>query len=292
MARGGVLGAGFAPRYVAETTTKAQNLAGVFVQQGINTGSAAKTLADLTGTGTGQLLIQGTGSKTLADLTGTGTGALLIRGTSSKTLGDLTAAETGQLLIRGTASKALDDLTGTGAGQLLIQGAGAATLDDLTGTGTGTLLIRGTGAATLDGLTGSGGATLSAAAELADLVRRAKGITGSATRRRRRRREIDIIGRLRVRRPRIVAIGEASAPPEGELRGSIAIPLQLHGRGVVGAAGRGVLTLPAPALVARLFVAPCGDARLVLAPAVRATARHDHFTEEEIEQALAVLLAA
>ncbi len=282
MARSGILGAGFAPRYVAETTTKAQNLAGVFIQQGINTGSSSKTLADLTGTGTGALLIQGTSSKTLDALTGTGTGALLIRATSSKTLDDLVGSATGVLPIAGVEAKTLDDLTGSATATLRIAAAGAATLDDLTAVATATLLIRGSSSVTLDDLTAS------AAATLATLVLQAGG-RGGTSRRRRHRREIEIIAKLRVRRsPRVKADGEASAPPEGDLRASIGIPLRLHGRGVVGAAGRGALAMPAPALAARVFLVPCGDARFVLRPTVRAWARHEHFTDEEIETLLLV----
>src|SRR5947207_2002784 len=211
-----------------------------------------------------QTVLGGRGAATLAALTGTGTGVLPIVGTASKTLGD----------------------------------AGDATLGDLTGsaTGVGGAITLGQGAATLENLTSSAAATLTAGAvdTLAQLVERAKGSGGVSPRRRRRKRDpIAIAARLWIRSPRLRAVVELGEPPieplapEGELRGLLPLPT-VRAIGAIGTRGRALLALSPPSIEARVFVVPCGDARLVLHPVVRARVRgrHDHFTDKQIERAV------
>jgi hypothetical protein len=113
VARSGIFSGGILrkPQYVNETTTKATNAAGAFLDAGVNTGTASVTLADATIAATGALLIQGTLSKTLDNVTASGTGTLLIAAAASKTLDDATLVATGTLRIAATASVTLDDVT-------------------------------------------------------------------------------------------------------------------------------------------------------------------------------------
>jgi hypothetical protein len=286
--RAGILGAGLLagrPRYVNETTPPRQATGAggpVYLDTlAANTGTATPTLADATLSATGALRITGTLTATLADATLSATSAARITGTLSQTLADVTAGATGALRIAGTDTTTLDDLTLVATGALRISGTASATLADATLSATGALRITGTLAATLDDLTAGATATIASTNDLAAQVAAAKGAGGVSPKRRRRRK---IEGAIAWALPRlgIAATGEASDPPEGEFRGSIAIPLQFHCRGAVGVRGAVRLTLPEFETIAFGFVAPCGHARVEFEPAVRAFGRHDHFNDAEL----------
>lgn len=324
MAINGVVKTGNGPVYVSQNGLQNANIRAVFVASTVlggqlaatlgnvtasatatllNTGALAKTLEDVTLVATGSLPGVGELSKTLDDVTLAAAGTLAIAGTSSATLDALTVSATATLLIQGAEAKTLDDLTSAGTATLLITGQGAVTLDDLTVSATGVDIITGQGDVTLAPLTGSAAATLTAGVgdTLAQLVERAKGAGGVSPRRRRRKRDpIAIAARLWIRLPRLQAVVEFSEPPveplapEGELRGRLALP-KVCASGVVGAIGRAVLPLALPSIEARVFIAPCGDARFLLCrPVMRAhvRARHDHFTDKQIERAVSLLLVA
>lgn len=322
MAINGILNTGQGPVYVNQKALENANIHSVFVASTVKTGQLSQTLSALTSAATGTLLITGSLSATLGAITLSATGTLPGNASLSVTLGDATSSGAATLAIAGAGSDALAAATLVSTGSLRIQGSATVTLDAATLAATATLLISGSLGATLDALTldaaGTSAqvtegtlaatlddATLSAAATLTgggltQLIERAKGAGGVSRHRRRRKRDpIAIAARLWIRLPRLQAVVELSEPiepltPEGELRGRLPLPT-LRAIGVIGARGRALLPVPLPSIESRVFVAPCGDARLVvLHPVMRAhvRGRHDHFTDKQIERAVSLLLVA
>ena len=113
------------------------------------------------------------------------------------------------------------------------------------------------------------------------LIEKAKGAGGLTQRLWRRRIE----GWARFRLPPfwLSAAGEFEDPPEGELEARFTPHFTLRALGAVGVAGEArFLIRDRLALSAEAFVAPCGELRAAITPLLRASGRHDHFSDAEL----------
>ena len=150
---------------------------------GAVTGTSSQTLAGVTGSATGQIVVSGTSSATLAAVSGSSVGTVVIAGTSSVTLGDVSGSATGTVgtSVTGTSSQTLAAVTGPATGNVIVAGVSSQTLPTTTGSATGTVLVAGSSSQTLDSVTGSATGTVSSAEVTGTSVQTLDGVSGSAT---------------------------------------------------------------------------------------------------------------
>jgi hypothetical protein len=123
-------------------------------------GVMAVTLGNLTGTGAAQAQVGGTSGATLGDLTASATGTVKVQGSASVTLGDVAASGSGAHAVQGTASITLGAVTSSAAGSVKVQGAASPSLAALTASGTGAVIVQGTASRSLAAVTSSAAGTI------------------------------------------------------------------------------------------------------------------------------------
>jgi hypothetical protein len=119
------------------------------------TGTANITLAGITSSGAGNVLIQGALSSTLSGITLSSSGNVIINGALNTTLAAMTLSGTGNTIITGASSVTFAGMTLAAAGKVDIAAALARTFGDLSLSGTGNVIITGALSKTLDGITSS-----------------------------------------------------------------------------------------------------------------------------------------
>ncbi len=94
-------------------------------------GSLAVTLAGVSVTSTGAVLVSAASSTTLGGISPSATGTILVAGSSSPVLAGVSVSLTGTVPVSGSSSATLDSISQSAAGTVLVTGALSATLAEV-----------------------------------------------------------------------------------------------------------------------------------------------------------------
>lgn len=146
-------------------------------------GQLAATIDPITQSTNGDLLVQGSLASTIAAVTQSATGAVIISASAAQTIAPVTLAASGAVIIQGSASQTIAPVTQAATGALLVQGTFGQTIDPVTLTANGAAggTVNGTLGVTIDAI------TLAATGELVTLRTDRGGDGGSSPVRNRRK---------------------------------------------------------------------------------------------------------
>lgn len=133
----------------ATIATVTQSASGKLIVQG----SASQTIAAFTQTATGKVIKSGSFAQTIDPITQSASGKLVVSGSLSGTIGDFTLSATGGVAASGSVNATIDPVTLSAVGSVLIQGNFAQSIGAVTQNATGAVIIKGSFGQTIDPVT-------------------------------------------------------------------------------------------------------------------------------------------
>lgn len=133
----------------ATIATVTQSASGKLIVQG----SVSQTIAAFTQTATGKVIKSGSFAQTIDPVTQSATGKLIVSGLFSGTIGDFTLSASGGAAVSGSVNATIDPVTQFASGSVVIQGSFGQTIGPVVQNATGAIVIKGSFGQTIDPVT-------------------------------------------------------------------------------------------------------------------------------------------